>query len=160
MKKLFLILIAGFVMASCGTQTSQQAEITLEPSLIAELVYEPLSYEGKTVQFEGVISHICQHSGDKMRVVQTTDDTYSIQVMLMDYLNQFEAGHEGHEVLVTGVMRIEVRNIDELEDEHGDHDDHDGHDCASTEEAVKRLAERGIDPDIRPYVELTAFEIR
>lgn len=162
MRNLFLILIAGFVMASCGTQTQQQAEAELEPSLIAELVYEPMMYEGKVVQFEGVISHICRHSGDKMRVVQTDDNTYSVQVMLMDFMNQFEVEFEGREVLVTGIMKTEVLNIGELEHDHdhGDHDDHEGHDCESTEIAVKRLAERGIDPDIRPYVEMTAFEIR
>jgi hypothetical protein len=167
MKKLFLILFAFVFLAACSNQTNQQTENDVQTYSIEELAHDPMSFEDQTVRFEGVIGHICQHSGDKMRVVQTDNDAFSMQVMLGDLMHNFSMEHEGNIVQVTGTLKTVVRNLDALEeaeahdhDQEGDHDHEEGHDCATTAEAVKRMAEKGIDPDIRPYVELIAFEIK
>ncbi len=162
MKRFFLLMIAGLLMTACGNQTQQQADSVVHTYTIEQLAVEPLVYEGQTVQFEGMISHICRHSGDKMRVVQPDNDTFSMQVMLGDFMHDFSVDHEGAEVVITGVLHTVVRNLDELEEEHHDHgDEHeDSHGCTSTEEAIRRMAEKGISPDIRPYVDLLAFEVK
>ena len=168
MKKYLLMIVAGLFLAACGTAPGEQGEAVVEAFSIEELAIEPMKFEGKTVQFEGLISHICRHSGDKMRVVQTDNDAFSMQIMLGDLMNEFTVEHEGREVAVTGVFKTLVRNLDALEEaehhhdyEHeNDHEHEDGHACTSTEEAIRRMAEKGIDPDIRPYVELLAFELK
>ncbi len=167
MKRFFLILFAGLVMAACGNQAGQQTETEVQAYTIEQLAHEPLSLEGQMVKFEGVIGHICQHSGDKMRVVQVDNDAFSMQVMLGDLMHNFSMEHEGSLVEITGTLKTVVRNLDALaeaeahdHDHDDDHEHEDGHDCASTAEAIKRMAEKGIDPDIRPYVELLAFEIK
>ncbi len=155
-----MILVAGLLMMACGTQTEHQAGGVVETSEIAQLVADPLHYEGTVVRFEGVISHICRHSGDKMRVVQAGDETYSMQVMLGEHMNRFDVEDEGREVMVLGTLKTQVTNLDELDADHEHEHDEDGHACESTEQAIRLLAEKGIDPDIRPYVELQAFELR
>lgn len=155
MKRLFLLFAAGLIITACGgPATDEAAHEAIESRNIAELVEQPFDYEGKTIRLEGVIDHMCRHSGDKMRVAQPDDESVSIQVRLGDFMNQFSAEHEGSEVAVTGRLMIEVMNMEEL-DQHDE-----GHDCESTEEAIALMAERGIDPNIRPYVELQAFEIK
>lgn len=171
MKKYFLVFAAGLILASCGAGTGDQGQAVVESHTIETLASNPMDFEGKTVKFEGLIGHICHHSGDKMRIVQLDNDAFSMQVMLGDLMNQFKVEDEGREIAVTGVFKTVVRNLDALEaaeahdhdHDHGHEDDHeheDGHACSSTEEAIKRMAEKGIDPDIRPYVELLAFEIK
>ena len=158
-KRFVIIALVGLVMISCGQVKEQQSEVA-ESKLISELVSQPLEYEGKEVSFDGVISHICRHSGDKMRVNQLDDADFSIMVMLEEFQPQFSAEFEGKRVKVTGLMKTVVRNMEELEHSHDHaHDGEEGHDCSSTEEAVKLMAERGITPDIRAYVELRGFEI-
>ena len=162
MKRLFLLMVAGLIMTACGNQPRQQAESIVNTYTIEQLAVEPLVYEGQTVRFEGVIDHMCRHSGDKMRVAQVGNDAFSMQVMLGNMMDQFSQEHEGAEVVITGVLQTVIRNLDELEEDHHHHDDdHDhDHDCDSTEEAIRRMAEKGISPDIRPYVELMAFELK
>jgi hypothetical protein len=170
MKRVLLATLAAVIMVSCGTQNQTEAGLVAEDHLIAGIVSNPLDLEDHLVRFEGTIGHICRHSGDKMRVVQTQDDAYSILVMLGEFSTAFNPEFEGREVVATGIVKTEIRNLDALNQEHVhsedcEHDDehaHDGedHECSSTQEAVARLKERGIDPDIRVYVELTAFELK
>ncbi len=157
MKKMLLILAAGVILAACGgtAKQEQQTEERIEDQQIRTLVENPVDYEGKTVRFEGILDHMCQHSGDKMRVAQMDDSEFSIQVMLGDHMNQFSTEMEGHELTIIGTMHTQVMNMEELEE----HDDHD-HECESTEEAIAMMEERGIDPNIRPYVQLQGFEVR
>ncbi len=165
MKKYLLVFAASLILASCGAGTGDQSQTVAEPHTIETLASDPMNFEGKTVKFEGLIGHICHHSGDKMRVVQLDNNAFSMQVMLGDLMNQFKVEDEGREVAITGVLKTVVRNLDALEeaeahDHDHDHDHEDGHECTSTEEAIKRMAEKGIDPDIRPYIELLAFELK
>lgn len=159
MKKLLVVLLAAMVFVGCNTKTSQEGAETVESHLISELVANPLDFDSQAVKFEGTIGHICRHSGDKMRLVQQDDDAFSVLVMLGDLSSNFNVEMEGQEVIATGILKTAVSNIDALAD--ADHAEGEGHeDCASTQEAVARMKERGIDPDIRVYVELTSYEIK
>lgn len=180
MKRVLLAFFAGILLVSCGIQSSPQAEGTVEDHLIAEIVSNPVEMEDQLVRFEGTIGHICRHSGDKMRVVQGDDEAYSILVMLGEFAPSFNPELEGMEVIATGVVKTEVLNMaalnateEHVHDEDCEHEEegmahqeegmaHEeaGHDCESTQEAIALLKEKGIDPDIRVYVELTAFEMK
>jgi hypothetical protein len=170
MKRALLALFAGILMVACGPQEGSQEEAAAEDYLIAGIVSNPMELDGQLVSFEGTIGHICRNSGDKMRVVQTDDEAFSILVMLGDFTPAFNAELEGRHVVATGIVKTEVRNMDALNEQHVhgedcDHEDEahaegEDHECASTEEAVARLKEKGIDPDISVYVELTAYELK
>lgn len=139
---------------SCKGPAGQDSSGEVIDMTIAGMVSEPLEFEGKTVRFEGVIDHMCRHSGDKMRIVQLDDSEMSLQVMLGDLMDEFRPEYEGSEILITGTFRTQVLNMDELAQQDEDHG------CESTEEALKLMAERGIDPNVRPYVELRNYTIR
>jgi len=158
-KRIAIIAMTGLIIYSCGQVKEKQTE-SAELKLISELVSDPLGFEDKEVVFEGVITHICKHSGDKMRVNQVSDNDYSIMVMLEEFQTQFSQEFEGKFVRVNGVLKTVVRNLDELEHDHDHaHDGEEGHECSSTEEAIQKLQEKGITPDIRAFIELKGFEI-
>ncbi|MFN2395801.1 MAG: DUF4920 domain-containing protein [Bacteroidales bacterium] len=157
-KRLAIIAVLGVLIYSCN-QPTQKAEET-QVTMISEMVTEPLSYEGQEVTFEGTITHICRHSGDKMRVNQMNDSDFSILVMLEDFQTQINPDFEGRNVKVTGILKTEVRNLDEMEHDHDHaHDGEEGHECESTEEAIKMLEEKGITPEIMAYIEMNGFEV-
>lgn len=157
-KRIAIIAVLGVLIYSCNqpTQTAEEADL----KMISEMVTEPLSFEGQEVTFEGTITHVCRHSGDKMRVNQMEDSDFSILVMLEEFQTQINQDFEGRNVKVTGILKTEVRNLDEMEHDHDHaHDGEEGDECESTEEAIKMLEERGVTPDIMAYIEMTDFEI-
>ncbi len=156
MKKILLILFAGTILAACGTQTGQQEEMI--ESNVKELALESMSFDGKTVTFDGIIGHTCQTSGDKMRVIYPEDTDFTILVMLGEFTGKITPEMEGNDIRIHGRLTTRVLNPDEgLEDDH-DHDD-DDHECTSTAAAIERLEARGVDPRIQTYVELNAYEL-
>ncbi len=160
MKRAFFLVVAAMTMYSCGQQPSgQQAqEPEIETRQISQLVSEPMTYENQVVRLEGMIGHICRHSGDKMRIIQTTDDAYSIEVMLMDQASQFSPEMEGQELVLVGTLKTEVVNMDELEAAHVHEGEEGDHECETTTEALEKMKEKGINPEIRTYVELVRVE--
>ncbi len=159
-KKIGLFFLAGFILFACGQQAEQDSARVAEDKTIEELVSNPMAYEDYEVRFEGMIGHICRHSGDKMRIMQPDNDAFSIMVMLGDFTPEFGPEFEGSDIKVQGVLKTQVRNIEELEDHDHEHEHEEGHDCDSTQEAIKRLEEKGISPDIMAFIELTSFEIK
>lgn len=162
MKRFILSLLTGLLLYSCGSQNPEQSNQDLNETEILQIVSEPMGYENQHVKFEGIIGHVCRHSGDKMRVFQKDDNDYSVMVMLGDFSGSISQEFEGKEVTATGVVKTEVLNMDALSDHEAGNggEQEDGHNCASTEEAIARLKERGIDADIAVYVEMTDFEIK
>ncbi len=160
MKRAFLLVVVAMAMYSCGQQPAEQQaqEPVIETRLISQLVSEPMTYENQVVRLEGMIGHICRHSGDKMRIVQTTDDAFSIEVMLMDQASQFSPEMEGNELVVVGTLKTEVVNMDELEAAHVHEGEEGDHECETTTEALEKMKEKGINPEVRTYVELIRVE--
>lgn len=170
MKKTVLAIVAILFFVACGQQAAQQ-EALVETFEIAELISNPLEHENQEVHIEGIINHICRHSGDKMRVAELEGDGLSVLVMLGDFASQFSPEFEGKEVALTGVLKTSIRNIDALNEthEHGEDCDHEGEehaheeghdDCESTQQAIAKMKEKGIDPDIASYIELKSFEVK
>ncbi len=161
MKNLFIFaLITGFLF-SCATKTEKKAEDTIPEPTITELISNPMDFDGKEVAFTGIISHVCKHSGDKMRIMQE-DSELSVLVMLGDFTGQITPENEGEKVAVNGLVAVTLRNMEAIEDEHA-HEGHEhekGHECASTEEALAKMKEKGIDPDFRVVVNLKKYELK
>lgn len=172
MKRFALALVAVFFFFGCGQQPATQEEAVIETIEIAELISNPLDFQEQTVRIEGIITHICRHSGDKMRVAEIEGDGLSVLVMLGDFAPEFNPEFEGKEVVLTGILKATIRNIDALAEGHvhGEDCDHEGeevahteegHDeCASTQEAIAKMKEAGIDPDIATHIQITSFEIK
>lgn len=152
MKRLFLVVMAAMTLYSCGQQPQQQTEEpAVETRQISDLVSDPMVYENQTVKFEGMIGHICRHSGDKLRLVQTTDEAYSIEVMLGEMASQFSPEMEGQQMVLVGTLKTKVANLE-------DHTHEGEEECETTEQAIQMLKEKGVDPEITAYVELIRVE--
>jgi len=157
------------VFTACDKAPEQQAETAIPvesevkeeaPALvelaIAELLADPFSYENREVRIEGVISHVCRHSGDKMRV-QQDDSELSIQVKLGEFTEQFNTESEGTRVVVWGTLMTEVLNLEELEAHQ--HEGEEDHECETTQQAIEAMKAKGLDPKVNTYVKLGKFEI-
>ena len=152
-----LVLVAGLAACAAAPETEEVVEAPEVLELtIAELLADPLAFEDKEVRIEGVISHVCRHSGDKMRVLQD-DSELTVQVMLGEFTGRFDAESEGIRVALHGVVTAEVTNLDELEDH--DHDHEEGHECETTAAAVEAMKAKGLDPSIRTRILLREYEL-
>ncbi|MEE4176922.1 MAG: hypothetical protein V2I46_05370 [Bacteroides sp.] len=161
MKRFALLLFAGLFFASCGQQGAKQEEAEVATIGIAELVTTPMDFENQEVSIEGVINHMCRHSGDKLRLAEIGGEGLSIEVMLGEFASQFNPELEGKELAVTGILKTSVSNMDALEAElENAHEGEEGHECETTEEAIAKMKELGIDPNIVAYIEMTGFELK
>lgn len=163
-KKFFYLIALALVIAACNNQTQKAEEVAeVEEVSVEALASDPVSFDNQEVVFEGTVGHVCRHAGDKMRIMQTENTDYSILVMLGDFKGQITPESEGALVKVKGVVKTEVRNMDELAAEHEHHDhegEEEGHECTSTAEAIQKLKDKGIDPKIFVYIEISELEVK
>ena len=152
------MLAIVIIIASCSSHRSETGQPAsagriIETS-ISDILGDPLEYDSKKVKIEGVITHVCRHSGDKMRVLQDDSDL-TIQVMLGDFTGQFDTGSEGMRVMLTGTLVTEVTNMDELEAHSHEGEEHD---CEDTRQAVEVMKAKGLDANIRTHIALNHYE--
>ena len=160
MKRVLFVLIAGVLFASCSQQPKEKNDKEEFLSLtIQEILINPMDYEGKIIEFEGIIDHVCRHSADKMRVKPIDDADFSLLVMLGEFTGKFDRSFEGEFVTCRGALKVELRNLYALTEGEHEHEPGD-HSCETTEQAIKKMTEMGIDPEIRAFVELKSFEIK
>lgn len=165
MKRVLLIAaVAVMIMGSCGQKTGQTAAETTEATpvvAISELVTNPMEYGDKVVRIEGVIDHMCRHSGDKMRVKESGSDL-SIEVKLGDMASDFSVELEGRSVALEGKLQYLVGNKAELGEEAAAHQPAEGeeHSCESEKAAAEALKAKGVDPSISAFITLAKYELR
>lgn len=158
LKNITYILALLLLLSSCtSNQTGNGKDLSdteIAEAGISEILADPLLFDNKTVRVEGVISHVCRHSGDKMRVLQDGSDL-SILVMLGDLTGRFDTQSEGTRLILTGTLVTEVTNLDELEAHSHDGEEHD---CESTRQAVEAMKAKGLDANIRTYIAIGGYE--
>ena len=165
MRKVLFVAIMALVIAGCGQTTSKQAEEVASTDAVAvfaigDLVADPIAYGDKVVRIEGVIDHMCRHSGDKMRVKESGSDL-SIEVKLGEMASQFSVEMEGREVVLEGLLQYVVDNKAELgEDAPKASEGEEDHSCDSEKAAAEALKAKGIDPSISAFITMAKYEIR
>ena len=164
MKKVLFAAIMALVIAGCGQTTPKQAEEVatadaVESIAIGDLVTDPLAYGDKVVRVEGVIDHMCRHSGSKM-MVKGVDSDLSVHVQLGDLASEFSVELEGRTVVLEGLFQFEVTNKAELGDDAPEDAEGEEHDCAAEKAVAEALKAKGIDPAISPFIKLAKYEIK
>jgi len=166
MKKVLFVAVMALLIAGCGQKTQKPAEATtadaIEAIAISELVSDPITYGDKVVRIEGVIDHMCRHSGDKMRVKENGSDL-SIEVKLGEMASQFSVDLEGRDVVLEGVLQYVVANKAELGEEApkpAEGEEAKEHSCDSEKAAAEALKAKGIDPSISAFITLAKYELR
>ena len=111
---ILLIIATSFLLFSCKTETKKVEEnlITTEietpqiPLLtLGEFNTKAGAFVNKEVKIQGIVDHVCKHSGKKLLVVTDEGDVHITSDV------RFEDSLKGSEILLTGVV-VEQR-IDE-----------------------------------------------
>ncbi|SNR58625.1 hypothetical protein SAMN04488111_1848 [Lutibacter flavus] len=114
MRIILLIIAASFTLFSCKTETKKveenlqttEAEAAEIPLLaLGEFDAKAGAFVNKEVQIQGIVDHVCKHSGKKLLVVTDDGDVHITSDV------RFEDSLKGSEILLTGVV-VEER-IDE-----------------------------------------------
>lgn len=129
-----LAMLIVFAFASCGKSPEQKVEEpaaaptavpepvqeTIVQATISEILSDPVKFENKDVRIEGVITHVCRKSGDKMMVQQDGSEQV-IRIMLGEFTGQITPENEGSRVVVTGMLKSETVDPAEAAEHEGEH---------------------------------------
>ncbi len=159
MKKILIVTFVGLFLFVHGAKKENNVIYVSEITPINELLSNPLKLNEKQVAIHGIISHVCQNSGAKMRVAEIDGEGLSVLVRLNEHTNSFSPELEGREIIITGMLVAWIRNFDQLEEESGHKGAQEkGHTCQSTQKAMKLIKEKGLDSEIGSHVDLIKFE--
>ena len=123
MKKIISIILVTVLFAACKTESSKAAdtekktEIAVETPFLAMAEFDTKAgdYVNKEVKIQGIVDHVCKHSGKKLLVV--TDDG-SVHITSD---TRFEDTLTGSEIALTGIVleeRIDEAYCLKMEDDN------------------------------------------
>ncbi len=187
MKKIGIVFLSVVFFFACENkkagqsatedQLSSVAEIeapAVEVIMVADLLANPDDLVGKEIQVEGLVTHVCKHSGKRLHLSDEKGEG-KIRVEAGDIIKQFERDLEGSEIVATGVLRkqvIDEASIAELEQSgrvrkgnHVDHGDDEGQgeeeEPGAQEQAKnmrKMLEESGTDKIVTYWIDGESFK--
>jgi hypothetical protein len=111
-RKVFLMLMVSFLLASCGNSPEKAAGETSDLLNISVDMFwgDPDAYVGKNVLLDGFVVHVCQHGGKRMFVTGDDPDE-RLQVKTGDNIPAFAIELEGSQLEIKGI--IDELRIDE-----------------------------------------------
>jgi hypothetical protein len=111
MKKTIFPFMILLILAGCGNRGSQQQPAATESSIqaeaaldIARLMAMASENVDKEITIEGVVTHVCKHSGKRCFIKDTTTNT-SIRVEAKGEIGGFNSELSGSAILVQGIIR-------------------------------------------------------
>ena len=114
----FLSLTLFLILGACSTATQKNdAQVVDEKDKsapvqiidVATVLADPAAYEGKEVALKGTVVHVCKHSGKRLHLLGS-DENSRLRIEAGE-IGQFERELEGSEIIAKGIFRREV--IDE-----------------------------------------------
>ena len=148
MKKVSGLLLIAVVLFSCGTKQQKENQETTTNTLSAISVDKVLSntsnYVDKEVMVEGLVNHVCSHSGKRMFILGENPDN-ALKITPKDKIGIFKKELEGNRVIIKGVLKeliIDDEYVAQLENETAENMDnealheHSGGDHEEEEEAA------------------------
>jgi hypothetical protein len=154
MKRILFITAIAAIFAACGSTTEKSAkdaqEATTEVVItnLQELMATPDNFVDKELQLEGLITHVCSHSGKRM-FMQNPEGDLKLKITTNEEMGPFDKALEGSNVQVIGVFkeeRIDAADVDQMEKDllegqeveaTHDHSHGDGHEDATEDEELQ-----------------------
>jgi len=121
MKRIIFILflpVALFFACNEKTSNNNSSENT-DPEVVSsivpvdDLMKDPEAYVGKVVEVEGLVTHVCKHSGKRLHLTSPATNEM-IRVEATGDIIQFEREMEGSEVRMKGLVQKLVIDEDYL----------------------------------------------
>ena len=193
MKKTGIIFLSVVLFFACENKKADQsasddqissvAEVeapAVEVIMVADLLANPDDLVDKEIQVEGLVTHVCKHSGQRLHLSNEQGEG-KIRIEAGDKIKRFDRELEGSEIVATGILRKQVIDeayISELEQsgrrgkgDHGDHGDHDGEGAGEEEGEEEELdaqeqaqnmremlKERGTDRIVNYWIDGESFK--
>ena len=171
-KFLFLVLLSLFFACNEKTGSSgssadnTDAEVVETVVLVDDLMSDPDAYVGKVIELEGLVTHVCKHSGKRLHLTSTATNEM-VRVEATGDINQFERELEGSDVRIKGLVQKQVIDEDYLskwENEMASKgENHDHSESIEESEQItnmrKRLEDSGQDQLVSYWVDGTSFEV-
>ncbi len=141
MKKTFFWFVALiFALVSCK-QAEKPAEV-VEKLTLAKVLSDNFEYKGGQVELEGMVLHVCAHSGKKMFIGNPDDPEQKIQIFTSDKISSFPKDLEGTKVSVVGTLeeeKLDIEYANKLEEEiKAEEKENSDHSC-EFEESMKKV---------------------
>jgi len=130
MNKIVIFLVLGLLSMACNqtAKTDGKSETVVKEEVMAatieELVATPGEYKDKDVAFQGMVSHVCKHGGQKCFVVGSDGET-QIRLVPGGDIDEFKLDLEGSTLAVKGILRVLTPEVAEAHQE--DHDSKEHH---------------------------------
>ncbi len=139
-KTLFLFVAFAFVLFSCKQAEKPVDEI--KKVSFDELLSDNFEYKGGQVELEGMVLHVCAHSGKKMFIGNPDNPEQKIQILVSDKISSFPKDLEGTKVSVVGTLeeeKLDMEYANKLEEEiKAESKDNTEHSC-EFEESMKKV---------------------
>jgi cytochrome c-type biogenesis protein CcmE len=168
---LLLIIFSCSGPANQGSAGSGSVEsASPEMLLVDEILENSDNYTDQKVRVEGMVSHVCKHSGKRLHLTSKSTGKM-IRVEAADGINQFERELEGSDIIVEGVFHMQVIDEDYLakwENEglegEGVHLEHSSAEAEAKEEQImnmrKQLQESGKDRLVSLWIDGNNFQVK
>lgn len=148
---------------AAGNSAPEQAGSVIP---VDDLLSDPETYVGKVVEVEGLVTHVCKHSGKRLHLTSTATNEM-IRVEATGDIRQFERELEGSDVIIKGKVQKLVVDEDYLakwENElSANTETHDHSQSAEETEQLSNLRTRlensGQDQLISYWVDGTSFKV-
>ncbi|PCH68360.1 MAG: hypothetical protein COC06_09680 [Bacteroidales bacterium] len=149
MKKiLFLSLVAVLSLAACNSKAKQEKqtkEEKIEAISISEVMKMAEENIGKEICFQGIVNHVCAHSGRRCILIDSTGKL-SLRVEAKGEINGFNRELSGSTIVVKGTLqekRLSEEFISEWEAKVKAKEDAEegGEHCASEMTNIKQMRE-------------------
>jgi len=141
MKKSLILLVAMvFALFSCKQAEKPADEI--QTLTLEQVLSDNFEYKGGQVELEGLVLHVCAHSGKKMFIGNPDNPEQKIQIFTSDNISSFPKDLEGVKVSVVGTLeeeKLDMEYANKLEEEiKAEEKESSDHSC-EFEESMKKV---------------------
>ena len=118
-KFLFFVLLSLFIACNeksgdnSSSSENTDAEVVETVVMVDDLMQDPDDYVGKVIELEGLVTHVCKHSGKRLHLTSAATNKM-VRVEATGDITQFERELEGSDVRITGMVQKQVIDEDYL----------------------------------------------
>lgn len=125
MRVMFLLFGMALLLCGCSGNTNntntdgQQLAQSIVDACLDSLILNAKRYENKVVRVNGIVDHVCVHTGKRLTLMCNSPDM-KLRVVASDLVPDFDLSVKGSKATITGVLkRVDRTNeICEAESTH------------------------------------------